>query len=148
MEICTCLRCTAIWLTTLLVEGRDNVDTLDMPKAPEVGAFGAALPPGAAIKHADDEIALYRAAVRIDDVISFYEAVYGATPDIEVAVHREATPNSVTLTPGPKCVDAAFGMITATAVPKQQRQVDVVVTKREADADAGYRTSNPWKAPK
>ncbi|GEM_PF-3448530 len=118
-----------------------------MAKAPEIGPFGAAIPPDAEVKHADDDLATFRANARIADVIAFYEAVYGPTEGLDVAANRDADPISVCVTSGPKCPDAQFAMITAVAVPKEAKQVDIVITRREDEEEDDYPDSSPWAEP-
>ena len=118
-----------------------------MAKAPEMGLFGAAIPPDAEVQHADEEAASYRAKVRIDDVINFYEAVYGTTKGLEIAVNRDSEPHSIAITSGSKCPDAEFAMIAAVATPKGDKLVDIVVTKRPAPDGEDYPNSSPWEEP-
>ena len=115
-----------------------------MAKAPAIGLFGAALVPGAEVQHSDEEVALYAAEARIDDVVSFYQAVYGKTEGLQVQADGEGEQRNVIITATPKCEDAAFAMISASAVPKQRKQVQIIVTARVEDEDEKPRMDNPW----
>ena len=118
-----------------------------MAKAPEIGLFGAAMPPDAEVLHADDETASYRAKVRFDDVVKFYEAVYGKTKGLEIAVNRDQEPHSIAISAGSKCLDAEFAMLVAVATPKADKSVDIVITKRPPQDDEEYPDSSPWEEP-
>lgn len=116
-----------------------------MAKAPEVGLFGVALPPNAEPTHSDDDTAHYRAKVRPDDVIAFYQAVYGKTEGLELAVVADKPPRHIAITSGKKCPDAEFGLICAVEVAGEEKLVDIIITRRGAEDEEGYDDSSPWR---
>ena len=118
-----------------------------MPKAPDIGAFGAAIPPGTEVLHAADEMVCYRVKSRIDDIISFYEAVYAKTEGLSVTANREQEPIGVTVTSDAGSDIAGFAMVTAVAASADGRLVNVLVAKQGAKDDEPYPDDNPWIEP-
>jgi len=118
-----------------------------MAKAPEIGAFGAALPPDAEPKQVDEETAIYEVKAHLDAVAGFYEALYSKTAGITIQAELAAAPAHLAVSVGEKCEDAGFGMITATARPKEHKLVDLIIVKRGAADDEEYPESSPWEQP-